>query len=259
MLIKLLIEGGDMKPGPAIAQKLGPLGINICKVIQDVNLATKNFKGLKVPVELDVDAKSKKYEIKVASPPVSELIKKEIGVEKASGETKKLKAGNLAIEQVIKIAMTKLPNMLAKDLKSAVRSVIGSCVSLGILVEDKDPKEVEKEISQGKYDKEISSQSSEASPEKLKHLKEYFAGLRKKQEEVIKKEEEAKAAEEATKAAEAATKPQEAAATPEAGKTAAPVAGEAAPAPAVGAKTAGAKTAGAKAAEKPAKPRKTNN
>jgi large subunit ribosomal protein L11 len=77
MIIKLLVEGGNMKPNPAIAQKLGPLGINIGKVIQDVNNATSSFQGLKVPVELDVNAKTKNFSIHVSSPPVSGLIKKE--------------------------------------------------------------------------------------------------------------------------------------------------------------------------------------
>jgi len=208
MIIKLLIEGGDMKPGPAIAQKLGPMGINIGKVIQDINASTKEFKGTKVPVELDVDGKSKSYKINVSSPPVAELIKKELGIEKGAGEAKKLKAGNLAFEQIVKIAKTKHSGMLAREFKSAVKSVVGSCVSLGVLIENKEAKEIENDIEAGKYNKEIKEQLSEASPEKIKQLKEYFNGLRKKQEEIIKKEEEAKAAEEAAKAAEAAAKPQ---------------------------------------------------
>ena len=75
MIVKLLVEGGNMKPGPAIAQKLGPLGINMGQVIQKVNQATESFKGLKVPVELNVDTKTKEIEVKVSSPPASELIK----------------------------------------------------------------------------------------------------------------------------------------------------------------------------------------
>ena len=212
MIIKLLVEGGNMKPGPAIAQKLGPMGINMGKVIQDVNSATQNFKGLKVPVELDVDSKTKDFKIKVSSPPVSELIKKELGIEKAAGEHKKLKAGNLAIEQVIKIAKTKYPNMLDKDLKKAVRSVIGSCVSLGVLVENKEAKDMEEVVASGKYDEEIKNEKTEADPEKLTKLKQYFEDLKTKQEEMIKKEEEEKAAEEAKKAevtAEGEEKPAE--------------------------------------------------
>lgn len=203
MIIKLLVEGSNMTPGPAIAQKLGPLGINIGKIIQEVNSATKNFKGLKVPVELDIDTKTKNFLIKVLSPPVAELIKKELGIEKGSGEHKKLQAGNLSIEQVIKIAKTKFPDMLANNLKSAVKSVVGSCVSLGVLIESKEPKKVEEEIVSGKYDKEISEEKVETSSEKLAELKKYFEEVRAKQEAAIKKEEEEKAAEEAKKAEKA--------------------------------------------------------
>ena len=70
MIVKLLVDGGDMKPGPAVAQQLGPLGINLGKVIADVNQSTAGLKGVKVPIELDVDAKTKTYKIKVFSPPL---------------------------------------------------------------------------------------------------------------------------------------------------------------------------------------------
>lgn len=209
MIIKLLIDAGNMKPGPAIAQKIGPLGLNMGKIIEEVNKATEEFKGLRVPIELDVNAKTKKFEVKVFSPPVSELIKKELGIEKASGEQKKLKAGNLAIEQIIKIAKTKKQNMLDKELKSAVKSIVGSCVSLGILIESEEPKKVQEQIVSGKYDKEINEGKDKASEEKLTKLKEYFENLRKKEEEEIKKEEEAKAEEEAKKAEVKEEKPKE--------------------------------------------------
>ena len=61
MIIKLLAEGGNMKPGPALSQKLGPIGVNINNVIQEVNKATAEFKGLTVPVELDVNAATKEF------------------------------------------------------------------------------------------------------------------------------------------------------------------------------------------------------
>jgi large subunit ribosomal protein L11 len=208
MIVRLLVEGGNMTPGPAIAQKIGPLGINMGKVIQEVNKATEKFKGLKVPVELDINTKTKDFEVKVSSPPVSELIKKELGIEKASGETKKLKAGNLAIEQVIKIAKTKRPEMLAKDLKAAVKTVVGSCISLGVLIENEEAKKVQEQIQSGKYDKEIEQGIDKASEEKLAELKQYFDDLRAKQEAEIRKEEEAKAEEEAKKAEAVEEKPE---------------------------------------------------
>ena len=204
MIIKLLVDAGDMKPGPAVGQKLGPLGINMGKVVQDVNAATKQFKGVKVPVELNIN-KDKTFTVNVLSPPTTELLKKELGVEKASGFHKKIKAGNASIEQVISVAKTKHPNMLAKDFKSAVKTVVGSCISGEILIDSKDPREVIQEIDEGKYDKEISEQRTETDPEKRRQLDEFFSEIKAKQDALVKKETEEKEAEDAKKAAKAAT------------------------------------------------------
>jgi large subunit ribosomal protein L11 len=178
MQVKLLVEGGAMKPGPALSQKLGPAGINIGQVIAKVNEATKEFNGMKVPVELTVDTKTKEFEVDVFSPPVSELLKKEVGVEKGSGAQLKLNSGNIAIEQVIKVAKTKMANLLCNDLKTSVKTVLGSCVSLGILVESKPAKEIEKEIDEGKYDKEINEIKTDVSEEKKKELEDYYNQIR---------------------------------------------------------------------------------
>lgn len=233
MKIKLIVDGGAMAPGPAVAQSLGPAGINIGKVIGDVNSATIGFKGMKVPVELDVDTKTKTYIIKVSSPPVSELVKKELNLEKGSGEPHRLKVGNIALERIIFVAKTKLPNLLAKDLKKAVKLVVGTCVSLGILIDNKEAKEIEKDIDAGKYDKEISKEITEVSPAKKKELELFYAVRKAKQEKEQKALEEAKAAEEAAKAAAATTA---GAAAPAAGTPAA--AGAAAPAAAATGKAA---------------------
>ena len=202
MIIKLLIDGGDMKPGPAIGQKLGPLGINIGQIVQEVNKATQDFKGLKVPVELDI-AKDKSFSVKVLSPPTAELIKKELGIDKSSGEAKKTKVANASIEQIISVAKIKHANMLDNDFKSAVKSVVGSCVSAGILIESKEAKEIEKDIDSGKYYAEISEIKTETSPEKRKELDDYFKETQEQQQLRLKKEEEVKAAAEAEKIAAA--------------------------------------------------------
>ena len=213
MQIKLLAEGGSMKPGPALSQTLGPAGINISEVIKKVNEATSNFKGMKVPVELDIDAKTKAITVNVFSPPVSELVKKELGIEKGSGEQDKIKVANASIEQIISVAKTKLPNLLCRDLKSAVKTVVGSCVSLGILVESKSPVEVEQEIDEGKYDKEINEEITETPEEKKKQLQEHFKEIEDQQQQMLKKEEAQKAekdAKDAKRAEQAATlKPEE--------------------------------------------------
>jgi large subunit ribosomal protein L11 len=203
-ILKMLVEGGNMKPGPTVAQQLGPMGLNMGKIIADINTATKDFKGMNVPINLDVNAKTKTYTIAVLTPPTSELIKKELGIEMGSGDRKKTIVGNLAIEQVIAVTKTKYSGSLAKDFLSAFKSVIGSCLSMGTLIESKDPKEFLEEIKQGKFKKELQEQKTEVSPEKKKELASYFSSVKAKQEEAKKKEEEAKAAEEAAKVAAAA-------------------------------------------------------
>lgn len=190
MQIKLLAEGGAMKPGPALSQKLGPAGIPINQVIQQVNEATKDFKGMKVPVELDIDAGTKEISVRVFSPPASELLKKEFGVEKGSGDQKNIQIANASIEQIISVAKTKMPNLLCNDLKSAVKTVLGSCVSLGVLVENKPAVEVISDIKDGKYDKEIKNEQTETSTEKRAELDKYFDEIKIKQEKLIKAKQE---------------------------------------------------------------------
>ena len=205
-----MIDGGSMEPGPALSQRLGPIGININQVIQKVNESTKGFKGLKVPVELDVDPATKSFEVTVFSPPVSELLKKELGIAKGSGMQKKVTMYNASIEQIIAVAKTKLPNMLSKNLKAAVKTVVGTCGSLGVLIEDKSATEVEKEIDAGKYDKEIKGEISVTPPQKRKKLDDFFFEIKEKQEKILKQEQavkEAAAAETATAAPAAGTTP----------------------------------------------------
>ncbi len=205
MQIKILAEGGAMKPGPALSQKLGPAGISLNKVIEEVNEATKNFKGLKVPVELEVDLGTKQFEIQVFSPPVSELLKREIGIKKGSGVQLKLQAANASIEQIISVAITKMPGLLCKDLKSAVKTIVGTCGSLGILVENKVASEIEEDIDDGKYDAEIKAEKRETDPEKRKELDAYFAEVKSKQDAKLKLEQVAKEEEAEKKEAAKAT------------------------------------------------------
>ena len=194
MQIKLLAEGGAMKPGPALSQKLGPAGINVNSVILKVNESTKEFKGMKVPVELDINTSTKEIKVRVFSPPVSELIKKELGIDKGSGAQKKTKVANASIEQMIKVAKVKSQNLLCNNLKNSVKTVVGSCVSLGILVENKEPYEVEREIEEGKYDKEIKNEISETPEKKKKELADFFSDLQNKQAQKAKIEAAAAAA-----------------------------------------------------------------
>ncbi len=198
MIIKLLVDAGNMKIVPAVAQKLGPLGINMGKLTGDVNKATSNFAGMKVPVLLDINAKTKEYNISVKTPPTAELLKRELGVEK--GTPGRIKVGNAAIEQAIKIAKMKQEEMNVSSLKEALKNVLGTCACLGLLVESKEPKEIIQNIDA--YQESIEKGITQASDEKLAKLAKDFEAVKKEQERIAKEKEAAeKAKEEAAKAA----------------------------------------------------------
>src|SRR3989344_5706354 len=191
--LDLIVEGGKATSTPQLAQKLGPLKINISEVLKKINEKTNNFLGIKVPLKLTIDTGNKEVEIDVGTPPVSELIKNELKLEKGSGVPNKDIKGNIAIEQVIKIADMKKDSMYIDSLKPAVKNVIGSCNSLGVYVENEPAKFFIKKIDQGTFDKEIKEVKKEASKEKLTDLRNKLNEVQevyKREVERIKAEEE---------------------------------------------------------------------
>lgn len=154
--IEALVEGGQATAGPPIGPALGPLGVNIMEVINTINEKTKNFEGMKVPVKIIVDPKTKEYEVKVGTPPASALILSELNMEKGSGAPSTHKVGDLSLDQAMKIAKMKEENLLGKDLKHKAKEIVGACVSMGITVEGKDPREIQKAIDEGEYDAKFS-------------------------------------------------------------------------------------------------------
>lgn len=234
--VEAMVEGGKASAAPPLGSALGPLGVNIGEVINKINEKTAAYKGMKVPVAVVVDTSSKEFDVEVGSPPTSALIKKELGIEKGAGIPHKDKVGNLGIEQAIKIAKMKIDSMMARDLKSAVKTVVGSCNSLGVLVEGKTAVEINKDIDAGKFDREINAEAVEVPAEKKAVLKEQLEEVRKFYEKDLAKIKAEKEAEKEAAPAEAAA---------EAGKPAAPSA------------TPGkAEKAPAKAAAKPAEKKK---
>ncbi|WP_175058948.1 50S ribosomal protein L11 [Thermococcus sp. 2319x1] len=151
-IVEVLVEGGKATPGPPLGPAIGPLGLNVKQVVDKINEATKDFAGMQVPVKIIVDPVTRQFEIEVGTPPVSQLIKKELGLEKGSSEPTRNIVGDLTMEQVIRIAKAKKQQMLAADLKAAAKEVIGTALSMGVTVEGKDPREVQKEIDEGVYD-----------------------------------------------------------------------------------------------------------
>lgn len=152
VIIELLVEGGNAKPGPTIAPKLSQLKLNVGEVISKVNEMTKEFKGLSVPVKIIVDPDTKKYEIEVGLPPTSSLLKREANIEIGAHSPGKEVAGNVTMQQIVKIAKMKIKDMNTTDLKKAVKMVVGTALSLGLTIDGKNPKDVIREIDEGKYD-----------------------------------------------------------------------------------------------------------
>jgi large subunit ribosomal protein L11 len=150
--IEVLVDGGKATPGPPLGPVLGRVGVNVVQVVAAINEKTRAFAGMKVPVKLVVE-KDKSFTVEVGTPPTTALIMKELGLEKGSGKPKTEKVGDLTLEQAKKIAKMKSESVLGKDLKKQVKEVVGSCVSMGVTVEGKDPREVQKEIDAGKHDK----------------------------------------------------------------------------------------------------------
>jgi len=150
--VEALVEGGKASAGPPLGPALGPLGVNIMQIINTINDKTKQFQGMKVPVKVIVDPKTKNFEVTVGTPPATSLILKELGLEKGSGKASTHKVGNLTVEQAIKVAQMKQDNLLGADLKRKTKEIIGTCVAIGVTVERKKPQEIQKAIDNGEFD-----------------------------------------------------------------------------------------------------------
>jgi large subunit ribosomal protein L11 len=148
--INAIVDGGKASAGPPLAPALAPLGVNIGQVVAKINEATKDFAGMKVPVAVHVDPKTKTFTVEVGSPPTAEIIKKEAGVEKGAGN-REAPAGNLSLEKAVSIAKSKR-NSLGKDTKQTLKEVLGSCLSMGITVNGKNARQAIKEVNEGKHD-----------------------------------------------------------------------------------------------------------
>ena len=148
-VIDALVDGGKATAGPPLGPALGPLGINISDVVKMINTKTKDFDGMKVPVKITVYPETKKFDVTVGTPPVSALIKKELGLDKGSGNPRTTKVGNLNLEQIKKVARMKTDSLLGADLKARVKEVAGSCVAMGITVEGMDPREFQTQLGSG--------------------------------------------------------------------------------------------------------------
>src|SRR5581483_8654566 len=120
--VKLQIPAGQATPAPPVGTALGPHGINIMAFVKEFNARTQAQSGTILPVEVTIYS-DKSFTFITKTPPTAELIKKELGIEKGSGQPNRTKVGKLTRAQVRKIAEIKLPDLNCDSIESAMAMV----------------------------------------------------------------------------------------------------------------------------------------
>ena len=134
-LIKLQIPAGKATPAPPVGPALGQHGVNIVAFTKEFNERTKNDIGMIIPVVITVYA-DRSFSFITKTPPTAVLIKKACGIETASGVPNKNKVAKITSEQVRKIAETKMPDLNAASIESAMSMIAGTARSMGVEVVD---------------------------------------------------------------------------------------------------------------------------
>lgn len=134
-MIKLQIPAGKATPAPPVGTALGPHGVNIMQFTKDFNARTQDQMGLIIPVVMTV-YQDRSFTFITKTPPAAVLIKKAIGLDKASGEPNKTKVGKIKKAQVEEIAKTKMEDLNAASLESAMSMIAGTARSMGVEVID---------------------------------------------------------------------------------------------------------------------------
>ena len=182
--VESLIEGGKATAAPPLGPALGPTGVNIGQVVAEINKKTADFKGMQVPVKVVIDKDDKSFTIEIGTPPATALIKKEAGVAKGSSNARSDKVADIKIQQIIKIAKMKEDRLLGAFMKGKVREIVGTCQSMGVMVEGMSAQDALKAIENGNFDKEISEGRTELTEAERKHIDEE---KRRLQEELQKR------------------------------------------------------------------------
>ena len=132
--IKLHVPGGQANPAPPVGPALGQHGVNIMEFCKQFNSRTQQQQGTTIPVEITVFA-DRSFSFITKTPPASVLLRKAAGLEKGSGEPNRTKVARVTAGQLKEIAETKMPDLNAGDVDSAVRMIAGTARSMGIEVD----------------------------------------------------------------------------------------------------------------------------
>ena len=133
--IKLQIPAGKATPAPPVGPALGQHGVNIMAFTMEFNERTKGDIGMTIPVVITVYA-DRSFSFITKTPPAAILIKKAVGIESGSGVPNKTKVGKITREQVRQIATTKMPDLNAANIDTAMSMIAGTARSMGIEVVD---------------------------------------------------------------------------------------------------------------------------
>ena len=127
--VSVMVEGGKATAAPPLGPALGPLGVPIGKVVEEINKQTASLKGMQVPVKVIV-AQNKTFAIEVGKPPVAALLRKEAKVEKGTAFAGQEWVGNISMDQVKSVAKAKFNS----DADPYVNQILGTCKSMGISI-----------------------------------------------------------------------------------------------------------------------------
>lgn len=152
------IKTPNASGGPPIGPAVGPTGINIKDVVDTVNEKTMLFKGLTVPVRIVCDPETKQFEIFIETPSTASLLLKEIGLQKGSPSCSDNKIGDMKLDQIMNVVEAKKEIFLNRTYKGAIKSVLGTALSIGVTVEGEDPRKIQKRIENGDYDDRITGE-----------------------------------------------------------------------------------------------------
>ena len=134
-VVKLHIKAGKATPAPPIGPSLAQHGLNIGEFCKQFNDASRPQEGFTLPTVITV-YEDRSFEFKIKTPLTSQLIKKEVGIEKGSGEPNRKKVGKITQAQLRKVAQQKLQDLNTQDIEQAMKVVAGTAKSLGLEIKE---------------------------------------------------------------------------------------------------------------------------
>jgi len=134
-LVKLQCPAGAANPAPPVGTALGPHGVNIMEFCKQFNARTQSQSGMVIPVVVTIYA-DRTFTFITKTPPAANLLIKEAGIEKGSGQPNRNKVGKVTRAQLKKIAELKMQDLNAADLAGAINMIAGTARSMGLEVAD---------------------------------------------------------------------------------------------------------------------------